>query len=77
MTMDIVNPLIDKYLDGLLPPREPWFLEMEQMAKSKAFPAVGPKVGRLLEFNRILKDHPGFVTSWLPLRDGVSVSVKI
>lgn len=29
------------------------------------------------EFNRCLKEFPGFVTTWIPLRDGISVSVKV
>ena len=49
MDIDIVNPKIETYLDSLLPQREPWFIEMEKIAKEKNFPAVGPQVGMLLE----------------------------
>jgi predicted O-methyltransferase YrrM len=49
MKIDIVNPNVDKYLQDLLPAREPWFLEMEELAKAEDFPAIGPQVGRLLE----------------------------
>ncbi len=47
--MDIVNPEIEEYLDGLLPQRDPLFLEMESMAAERKFPAVGPRVGMFLE----------------------------
>jgi len=48
--IDITHPEIETYLEKQLPEREPWFLEMEQMAKDRGFPAVGPQVGILLEF---------------------------
>jgi caffeoyl-CoA O-methyltransferase len=47
--MFILEPKIDNYLESLLPERERWFLEMEQAAKQRNFPAVGPQVGMLLE----------------------------
>ncbi len=47
--MDIVNPLIDSYLNRLLPERAPVFIEMEKRAHREDFPAVGPQVGVLLE----------------------------
>jgi predicted O-methyltransferase YrrM len=33
--------------------------------------------GFIREFNVRLKSHKGFLTTWLPLRDGISVSIKI
>jgi predicted O-methyltransferase YrrM len=70
--IDIVNPEIDKYLDSLLPEREPWFLEMEELAKKQDFPAVGPQVGMLLEIlarsinaGRIMELGSGFGYSGL------------
>jgi len=33
--------------------------------------------GFIREFNLRLKSHKGFLTNWLPLRDGLSVSIKI
>lgn len=47
--MDIVSPEINEYLEGLLPPRDALFLEMEKEAEENDFPAVGPQVGMFLE----------------------------
>lgn len=47
--IDITGPAIEKYLDSLLPEREPWFLDMEKKAIEDGFPAIGPQVGQLLE----------------------------
>ena len=47
--MFIVDPAIEKYLDSLLPERNPVFLEMEKRAEKENFPAVGPHVGLLLQ----------------------------
>ena len=49
MDLDIVNPQITDYVTGLLPHRDPMFVEIEQMAEKKDFPAIGPQVGTLLE----------------------------
>lgn len=72
MDIDIVNPKIEKYLDDLLPAREPWFLEMEKKAEEEDFPAVGPQVGMLLEIlarsvnaKRIMELGSGFGYSGL------------
>jgi caffeoyl-CoA O-methyltransferase len=70
--IDIINPKIDRYLDSLLPEREPWFLEMEKIAEEQDFPAVGPQVGMLLEIlarsinaKRIMELGSGFGYSGL------------
>lgn len=72
MEIDIVHPGIEKYLDTLLPAREPWFMEMEKMAGEEDFPAVGPGVGMLLEIlarainaRRIMELGSGFGYSGL------------
>jgi predicted O-methyltransferase YrrM len=72
MDIDIVHPAIDRYLDELLPEREPWFIEMEKMAEEEDFPAVGPQVGMLLEIlarsinaRRIMELGSGFGYSGL------------
>jgi predicted O-methyltransferase YrrM len=72
MTIDIVHPEIEKYLDSLLPAREPWFIEMEKIAEGQDFPAVGPQVGMLLEIlarainaKRIMELGSGFGYSGL------------
>lgn len=49
MVLDIVNPAVEQYLEGLLRSREPWFVEMEELANREAFPAIGPMVGIMLE----------------------------
>ena len=46
--MEIINSDIDKYLNGLIPPRDAVLQEMEQVGREKGFPIVGPLVGRLL-----------------------------
>jgi predicted O-methyltransferase YrrM len=72
MNVNIVHPEIDKYLDSLLPEREPWFIEMEKMSEEKNFPAVGPQVGLMLEIlassinaKRIMELGSGFGYSGL------------
>jgi caffeoyl-CoA O-methyltransferase len=72
MDIDIIHPAIERYLDELLPDREPWFIDMEKMAEEKDFPAVGPQVGMLLEIlarsinaRRIMELGSGFGYSGL------------
>lgn len=72
MDMEIVNPKIESYIDGLLPERGPVFHEMEKMAEEANFPAVGPQVGVLLELlarsvnaRRIMELGSGFGYSGL------------
>jgi caffeoyl-CoA O-methyltransferase len=44
----ILNPDIEKYIYGLLPPRDAVLVEMETLAAEKRIPIVGPAVGGLL-----------------------------
>ena len=44
----IVIPEVEKYLYDLLPPRDPVLVEMEQKARQRNIPIVGPAVGRVL-----------------------------
>jgi predicted O-methyltransferase YrrM len=44
----IVNPDIERYMEGLLPARDPVLAEMEAQAAARGIPIVGPMVGRLL-----------------------------
>jgi predicted O-methyltransferase YrrM len=44
----IVNPDIERYMYGLLPPRDPVLAEMEQAAERRGIPIVGPAVASLL-----------------------------
>ena len=46
--MNIVTPEINQYLDSLLPQRHPKLAEMEELARERDFPIVGPQVGRIL-----------------------------
>lgn len=72
MDIQVLNPAIEQYMEKLLPPREPWFLEMEGLAERENFPAIGPQVGMLLELlaraigaQRILELGSGFGYSGL------------
>jgi predicted O-methyltransferase YrrM len=46
--MDILHSDLNNYLDELLPERPAVMLEMEQLAKDRNFPIIGPQVGRIL-----------------------------
>jgi caffeoyl-CoA O-methyltransferase len=46
---EIVNPRIEEYLRRLYDDGDPVRREMEELARQKRFPIVGPLVGRLLE----------------------------
>ncbi|MGH9491151.1 MAG: O-methyltransferase [Terriglobales bacterium] len=44
----ITEPKIEEYVYGLLPPRNAVLAEMEEQARQRKIPIVGPAVGRLL-----------------------------
>lgn len=46
--MNIVDPRLERYLEGLLDDPDPVQREMEELARQRGFPIVGPLVGRLL-----------------------------
>jgi caffeoyl-CoA O-methyltransferase len=46
--MEIVNPLVESYIDNLQRHRHPVYREMERRAKRSGFPIIGPQVGALL-----------------------------
>jgi caffeoyl-CoA O-methyltransferase len=46
---EIVNPRIEDYLRGLYDDGDPVRLEMEELARQRGFPIVGPLVGRYIE----------------------------
>lgn|SRR5689334_20813704 len=55
MSEVVVNPAIEKYMDSLLPERDPVLQEMEEQARNRDIPIVGPAVGRLLhQYARII-----------------------
>jgi predicted O-methyltransferase YrrM len=65
--MDLVRTDIDAYLASFAAHDDPVMREMEQIAKGRGFPIVGPQVGRLLEVaarscgaGRILELGSGF-----------------
>lgn len=46
--MDLVNPAIEGYLEGLGPPRDALLARLEAEAAEEGIPIVGPQVGSLL-----------------------------
>jgi predicted O-methyltransferase YrrM len=46
--VNIVDPRLERYLEGLLDDPDPVQREMEELARRRGFPIVGPLVGRLL-----------------------------
>jgi len=45
--MNIVEPIIEEYMKGLLPPADPVRAEMETLGAERRFPIIGPMVGNL------------------------------
>lgn len=43
--MDVVTPALNEYMHGLLPARDTVLAEMEEYARERRFPIVGPLVG--------------------------------
>jgi len=53
--MEIVHPEVNKYLNAILPERHPKLQEMEQLARERDFPIIGPQVGRILyQYTRLI-----------------------
>ncbi len=46
--MDITDPAVNRYLQELLPARDPVLEEMEALARERRIPITGPVVGRIL-----------------------------
>jgi len=46
--MNITDPKINEYINKMMPEREPVFYEMENLAREKKFPIIGPMCGTLL-----------------------------
>ncbi len=70
----ITHPDVEQYLYELLPPRDPLLVRLEQEARERAIPIVGPLVGRLLALlvrltraKRVLEIGTaiGYSTIWL------------
>ncbi|MGA2330002.1 MAG: O-methyltransferase [Bryobacteraceae bacterium] len=80
----IVNPDIERYIYGLVPPRDPLLAEMEQEAERRGIPIVGPAVANLLaQLVRIsgarrifeLGSAIGYSTIWLARAAGPDAEV--
>ncbi|HET7872375.1 MAG TPA: O-methyltransferase [Terriglobales bacterium] len=55
MAGGIVSADVEKYMDSLLPERDPVLREMERQAKQRDIPIIGPAVARLLyQYARII-----------------------
>ena len=72
--MSLLLPGLDDYLLSVLPPRDPVLSRMEEVARQRRIPIVGPAVGRLLaQLARIagarrvfeLGSAIGYSTLWL------------
>ena len=46
--MNLVDPRVDDYLAAIAKSDDPVLLEMEEIARQRDFPIVGPQVGRML-----------------------------
>lgn len=44
----IIDARLEKYMDGLLPKRDPMLAEMERYAEQRDIPIIGPTTGRLM-----------------------------
>jgi caffeoyl-CoA O-methyltransferase len=82
--MEIVQPAIEAYLDGVAPASDPTLKEMEKIARRRRFPIVGPLVGRLLcqlamiiQAERILELGSGFGYSAYWFAKGLKAGGKI
>jgi predicted O-methyltransferase YrrM len=80
----IVNPEIESYIYGLLPPRDALLAEMEQQAERRGIPIVGPAAANLLAqlvrlsgARRIfeLGSAIGYSTIWLARAAGPNAEV--
>ena len=80
----IINPEIERYMDGLLPPRDEVLAEMERAAARRKIPIIGPAVGRVLaqlvmisRARRIfeLGSAIGYSTIWLARAAGPDAEV--
>jgi caffeoyl-CoA O-methyltransferase len=80
----IINPVIERYMNGLLPARDAVLQEMEEQAAKRNIPIIGPAVGRVLaqlvmisKAKRIfeLGSAIGYSTIWLARAAGASAEV--
>lgn len=71
--MELISPQVSRYLDNLVPDREPEMHAMEEIAAKTSFPIIGPASGylcylaaRLIRAKRIfeLGSGYGYSTAW-------------
>jgi caffeoyl-CoA O-methyltransferase len=71
--MNITDPAVEKYFYGLLPERDPVLRDMEQQARERNIPIVGPAVARVLfQYARLINARKifelgsaiGYSTMW-------------
>ncbi len=81
---EVLQPAIARYLDSLLPSRDPVLAEMERLARLEGIPIVGPACGRLLALlvavsgaRRIFEmgSAIGYSTLWLARAAGPAAKV--
>ena len=82
--MEIVHPAIEAYLEEVAPSSDSILNEMEEIARRRRFPIVGPLVGRLLcqlammiQAERILELGSGFGYSAYWFAKGLKAGGKI
>ena len=82
--MEITDPAIEQYMDGLLPGRDPVLEEMEAYAAERDIPIIGPVVGRFLyQLVRLVKAKTifelgsaiGYSTIWVARAAGEGSTV--
>ncbi len=82
--MEITDPAIEQYMDGLLPGRDPVLEEMEAYAAERDIPIIGPVVGRVLyQLVRLVKAKTifelgsaiGYSTIWMARAAGEGSTV--
>ncbi len=81
---DIIAPDLEKYVNDLVPPRDPVLAQMEEQARARGIPIVGPAVGSFLALlvklsgaRRIfeLGSAIGYSTIWLARAAGPGAEV--
>ena len=81
---DILYPIVEKYMDRLLPKRDAVLAEMEKYAKQRGIPIIGPACGRMLYLlaqisgaKRIFEmgSAIGYSTIWLARASGPDAQI--
>jgi len=76
MTIDLITPQVQDYMQSFVPPRPPEMQNMEEYAQKTGFPIIGPAVGylcyqmaRLIGARKVfeLGSGYGYSTAWFAL----------